>query len=299
MRAVVAEARTDPELLRTAPHTMPVGRLDEVAAARNPVLRQRFPGDEPAAGRAGVTAAPRRCGPAVALVELPLLRASGAEQMAVDERLLDEAAALTVRRYLWSPPAVSLGKFQELAPDARSALAAAGIDVVRRPSGGRLVLHGEGFEWSFAVVVPAGLLPYGTHAAYRMVRDAMAAALCRVGRDTRRGPRRALRALGAVLLLGTEPRSAGGRGEGGRRGAGAPRRPPPRARQRARAAPPSGPRGRRRSGDRRALARRAGSRPAASSTPARRSGGRSSPACRLAVRLTPDRLKRRAEETLR
>ncbi len=51
VRAVVAEARTDPELLRTAPHTMPVGRLDEVAAARNPVLRQRFPGDEPAAER--------------------------------------------------------------------------------------------------------------------------------------------------------------------------------------------------------------------------------------------------------
>ena len=117
----------------------------------------------------------------VTLVELPLLRASGAEQMAVDERLLDEAAALTVRRYLWSPPAVSLGKFQELASDAQSALAAAGIDVVRRPSGGRLVLHGEGFEWSFAVLVPAGLVPYGTHAAYRLVRDAMAAVLAESG----------------------------------------------------------------------------------------------------------------------
>ena len=32
------EARRDPELLRTAPHTTPVGRLDETAAARNPVL---------------------------------------------------------------------------------------------------------------------------------------------------------------------------------------------------------------------------------------------------------------------
>ena len=51
VRAVVDEARTDPELLRTAPHTMPVGRLDEVAAARHPVLRQRFPDDEPAAAR--------------------------------------------------------------------------------------------------------------------------------------------------------------------------------------------------------------------------------------------------------
>ncbi len=46
VRAVVDEARTDPELLLTAPHTMPVGRLDEVAAARHPVLKQRFPDDD-------------------------------------------------------------------------------------------------------------------------------------------------------------------------------------------------------------------------------------------------------------
>ena len=117
-----------------------------------------------------------------ALIELPLLRASGEEQMARDARLLDEVTVLTVRRYLWSPAAVSLGKFQpELRPGARAGLAAAGIDVVRRPSGGRLVLHGEGFEWSFAVAVPPGLLPYGTHAAYRLVRDAMAAALTEAG----------------------------------------------------------------------------------------------------------------------
>jgi lipoate-protein ligase A len=129
-----------------------------------------------------VTAAP----PAAArFVELPLLRASGAEQMAADERLLGGADALSdaliVRRYTWVPPAVSLGKFQKLAPGAPAVLAAAGIDLVRRPSGGRLVLHGEGFEWSFAVAFPADLLPWGTHAAYRVVRDAMAAALTTAG----------------------------------------------------------------------------------------------------------------------
>ena len=35
-------ADTDPEALHTAPHTTPVRRLDEVGAARNPVLRYRF-----------------------------------------------------------------------------------------------------------------------------------------------------------------------------------------------------------------------------------------------------------------
>ena len=143
----------------------------------------------PPASQAAATAPPAVAGlaavappVAAALIELPLLRASGEEQMARDARLLDEVTVLTVRRYLWSPAAVSLGKFQpELRPGARAALAAAGIDVVRRPSGGRLVLHGEGFEWSFAVAVPPGLLPYGTHAAYRLVRAAMAAALTEAG----------------------------------------------------------------------------------------------------------------------
>jgi glycine cleavage system P protein (glycine dehydrogenase) subunit 2 len=39
MLRIAREAEEDPELLRTAPHTTPVGRLDEATAARKPVLR--------------------------------------------------------------------------------------------------------------------------------------------------------------------------------------------------------------------------------------------------------------------
>ena len=39
---VLREAADDPEIARTAPHTTPVRRLDEAAAARRPVLRQRL-----------------------------------------------------------------------------------------------------------------------------------------------------------------------------------------------------------------------------------------------------------------
>ncbi|HEY7826321.1 MAG TPA: aminomethyl-transferring glycine dehydrogenase subunit GcvPB [Candidatus Acidoferrales bacterium] len=39
MRAIAAEAQENPELVKTAPHSTRVGRLDEVAAARKPVLR--------------------------------------------------------------------------------------------------------------------------------------------------------------------------------------------------------------------------------------------------------------------
>lgn len=39
--AVLKEAREDPELVRSAPHSTPVGRLDEARAVREPVLRYR------------------------------------------------------------------------------------------------------------------------------------------------------------------------------------------------------------------------------------------------------------------
>jgi len=39
MIAIAREAEERPELVRTAPHTTPVRRLDEARAARQPVLR--------------------------------------------------------------------------------------------------------------------------------------------------------------------------------------------------------------------------------------------------------------------
>jgi len=41
MRRIATEAVEDPSILTSAPHTTPVGRLDEVRAARQLVLRQR------------------------------------------------------------------------------------------------------------------------------------------------------------------------------------------------------------------------------------------------------------------
>jgi len=41
MRAIAEEAATNPEIVKTAPHLTRVGRLDEVTAARKPILRWR------------------------------------------------------------------------------------------------------------------------------------------------------------------------------------------------------------------------------------------------------------------
>ena len=41
MLAIAREAQDDPEVVKTAPHSTPVKRLDEVRAARQPDLRWR------------------------------------------------------------------------------------------------------------------------------------------------------------------------------------------------------------------------------------------------------------------
>ncbi len=129
------------------------------------------------------------------LRELPCLEASAAVQMAIDQSLLKDALFVTARRYVWSPPALSLGRFQKVPRLQEEHGAAIGdspgdaiasdrlpFEVVRRPSGGRAVLHGAEFEWSFAVVFPAGRQAVGSvDDAYDLVSGAMGEALCQRG----------------------------------------------------------------------------------------------------------------------
>lgn len=39
---IISEIHENPELVKTAPHTLPVTRLDEVRAAKNPILRNKI-----------------------------------------------------------------------------------------------------------------------------------------------------------------------------------------------------------------------------------------------------------------
>jgi glycine dehydrogenase subunit 2 len=47
VRSILEEAKEDPEVARTAPHTTPVRRLDEAGAAKRPVVRWRPNADNP------------------------------------------------------------------------------------------------------------------------------------------------------------------------------------------------------------------------------------------------------------
>jgi len=72
---------------------------------------------------------------------------------------LDEALALSVRKgdspsvlrfYSWSQPAVSIGAFQQIAAIDFDYCHACAIPVVRRPTGGRAILHGDELTYSFS-----------------------------------------------------------------------------------------------------------------------------------------------------
>ncbi len=78
---------------------------------------------------------------------IPPLEASGAVQMAIDSWLLDQhrqgLCPPTLRFYTWSPAAISLGYNQRQVPDRWQDLHWQNqpIDLVRRATGGRAVLH--------------------------------------------------------------------------------------------------------------------------------------------------------------
>lgn len=88
------------------------------------------------------------------LVTAPM---NGALNMALDEALAESAGAgeglPTLRFYQWAPPCLSLGRNQALAEVDSEACRRLGYDIVRRPTGGRSILHTD--ELTYSVTGPA------------------------------------------------------------------------------------------------------------------------------------------------
>lgn len=99
--------------------------------------------------------------PAWRLINTGLL--SGAENMAIDEALLNSFDPLSsqpiLRLYGWSPPALSLGRFQKAGEvlDLNRCLSS-GIPVVRRITGGGVIYHADELTYSI-VCAPAQIPP--------------------------------------------------------------------------------------------------------------------------------------------
>ncbi|MGB7538960.1 MAG: biotin/lipoate A/B protein ligase family protein [Anaerolineales bacterium] len=109
----------------------------------------------------------------------------GARNMAVDEALLEETAAgsslPTLRLYAWEPPTLSLGFAQPLADCNREALQRLGWGLVRRPTGGRAILHTD--ELTYSVTAPEShpLMQGGVLESYRRLSLGLLAGLRLLG----------------------------------------------------------------------------------------------------------------------
>lgn len=111
---------------------------------------------------------------------------TGAMNMALDEALLNSVAnglSLPVLRfYRWQPATVTLGYAQSVHTDLDlDVCAQAGLDVVRRSTGGRAVLHDQ--EVTYAVISPlnTGLFGGSVLECYRAISEVLQKTLLQLG----------------------------------------------------------------------------------------------------------------------
>lgn len=107
--------------------------------------------------------------------------ADGAWNMAVDEYLLTKANTADtmpiLRLYAWDPPCLSLGqgqKFQDVDP---LLAARAGWQIVRRPTGGKAILHIDELTYSITAHEDHWLMAGGILASYQRIAQALLAFL--------------------------------------------------------------------------------------------------------------------------
>ena len=105
--------------------------------------------------------------------------------MALDEELLDAVAAgtspPTLRFYGWSPPCLSLGYFQPAELVDLEACGRFHVDLVRRPTGGRAILHDRELTYSLSLPLAALGEEQGVVASYRRLSLALVAGLRQAG----------------------------------------------------------------------------------------------------------------------
>ncbi|NJO83626.1 MAG: lipoate--protein ligase family protein, partial [Blastochloris sp.] len=110
----------------------------------------------------------------------------GAMNMARDEALLigcaTGASPPTLRLYRWQPVTLSLGRFQRSGAVSRAACVEQGVHVVRRPSGGRALLHDDELTYAVAVRDTHPLfLGSDVSEAYQRISGALLEGILRLG----------------------------------------------------------------------------------------------------------------------
>jgi lipoate-protein ligase A len=110
----------------------------------------------------------------------------GAVNMQRDEELLDRwrpGDPPVLRLYRWQPYAVTYGFHQREEDFDREAIARFGFDLVRRPTGGRAILHAEELTYSVVGPSPSPLFGDSLHSCYMKINEALVAFLRDLGHD--------------------------------------------------------------------------------------------------------------------
>ena len=105
---------------------------------------------------------------------IPLQTHNAFLNMALDEACSEAIAAgevpPTIRFYRWQPSAVSIGYFQSLKSEvATEKCHQAGVDIVRRRTGGGAVFHDYEGEITYSVIAPEKLFPKGITESYHEI----------------------------------------------------------------------------------------------------------------------------------
>lgn len=114
---------------------------------------------------------------------------TGARNMAIDEAMIESVAAggpPTLRLYGWEPAAVSLGYFQDFGSEVDElACNSLGIDIVRRLTGGRAILHDVEVTYSLVISEDHPLIPKGITESYRVISEGLVRGLELLGLDAK------------------------------------------------------------------------------------------------------------------
>ncbi|MEW6378234.1 MAG: lipoate--protein ligase family protein [bacterium] len=116
--------------------------------------------------------------------------------MAIDEAMLKACArksdaVSTIRFYTWTPAAVSIGCLQKISDhfDLNQAQES-GLAVVRRPTGGRAVLHKGDISCSLVLAESNPVIPRGVLASYQKISQAIQRGLGILGIEAQLCPER-------------------------------------------------------------------------------------------------------------
>lgn len=118
--------------------------------------------------------------------------APGPVNMAVDEAIAQAIAAgvvpPTLRFYAWDPPCVSLGRNQPAAGVDLARCAGRGYGIVRRPTGGRAILHTDEMTYSLIASPEHPLMRGYVLDSYLRISHGLVAGLRRLGIEAEEAP---------------------------------------------------------------------------------------------------------------